>query len=36
MEEDPLVGDHGSVMTGFLHRITNLITVIIVTLPPAY
>lgn len=35
MEEDPLVGDHGSVMTGFLRRIS-LITAIIVTRPPAY
>ena len=33
MEEDPLAGDHGSVMTGFLLRIS-LITAIIVTPPP--
>ena len=34
MEEDPLAGDHGWVMTGFLLRIS-LITAIIVTPPPA-
>ena len=33
MEEDPLAGDHGWVMTGFLLRIS-LITAIIVTPPP--